>query len=83
MNFILTPFKKLRIDIRHQIRWRQLSERDRNILEAETEMIRLHARWQSLLAAKKADEISRAECRVMVQKEYLRMNFNTTLGGNE
>jgi hypothetical protein len=83
MNFILVPFKKLRNDFRRQIRWRRLSERDRNILVAESEMIRLHARWQSLLAAKKADEISRAECRVMVQKEYIRLNFNTTLGGNE
>ena len=80
MTFILTPFKKLRADFQRQIRWRQLSERDRNILMAETEMIRLHARWQSLLAAKKADEMARAESRVMVQSEYQRFNFEATLG---
>lgn len=74
-NFLMIPFNKVRRDIERQVRWSRMSEVDRRIMQAEREMIDAHARWQSLLAAKKADEIARAESRSWIQSEYDRFNF--------
>jgi len=78
-NLLMKPIMKVRNDFQRQVRWSRMSEIDRNILMAEKEMVRAHARWQSLLAAKKADEIARAESRNMIQNEYHRFNFETKI----
>ena len=76
-NLLMKPIMKVRNDFQRQVRWSRMSEIDRNILQAERDMIRAHARWQALLAAKKADEIARAEIGTMIQNEYHRFNFDT------
>jgi hypothetical protein len=78
-HLLLKPFIKVRDDFQRQVRWSRMSDYDRNILMAEKEMVRAHARWQSLLAAKKADEIARAESRNMIQNEYDRFNFEAQI----
>ena len=78
-HLLLKPFIKVRDDFQRQMRWSRMSDYDRNILMAEKEMVRAHARWQSLLAAKKADEIARAESRNMIQNEYDRFNFEAQI----
>lgn len=77
-NIFLKPFTKVREDMKRQIRWSRMSEIDRNILRAEESMIRAHARWQSLLAAKKADEMARIESHNLIMSEYERFNFEIT-----
>lgn len=70
-----TLLTKLKIIIRRQAR----SEIDRHILMAEQDMIAAHTRWQSLLAAKKAGELARANIQSMINSEHERFDFKDTM----
>ena len=74
-DILLKPFRKIRNDVRRQIAWSRMTEVERHIIQAERDMIRAHARWQSLLAARDADERARADIKVMINEEYGRLGF--------
>jgi cellobiose-specific phosphotransferase system component IIA len=73
-------YNKIRNDFEHQRRWFQMSEIDRRIKRAERDLVRAHALWQSLLAAKEAENRSIADTEAMVRDVYSQRNFEELQG---
>jgi cellobiose-specific phosphotransferase system component IIA len=68
--------KKIWAEIQRQYNWGRMDEIDRRIARAERDMILAHAEWQSLLAAKKADEQARQESQLMIKQVHARFGFS-------
>lgn len=73
MKFIINPIRQ---EVETQMRWFRMSEIDRRIKRAERDLVRAHALWQSLLAAKAAQDQSVAETEAMVREVYDQRNFS-------